>query len=404
MRIVIALLLALGIPYLGLLLLVVAGMLRRDRPPPARWAEPPRWPSVSVVLPAHDEEYRLPATLASLAAQRYPGEHEFIVVDDRSTDATAALARRVAARDERFKVERVTEPSRRAAPKVNAVLHGILRSRGELIVTTDADCRHGPDWLEGLARAFTPGVVMVTGYVEAEAEGPARFVDAFEGADWFSLMLTSRSLLRFGMAFASSANNQAYLRSAFRAAGGFGAAARAPSGDEDLLVQRLGRLPGARVAFACAPSVRVTTRTMGTWRAFLRQRRRWVSRYQHLVQYHPGFVAGLGVLGLESVVLVCALAAAPFVPRLAPWALSLYAAQTVVHVTGMWIGARQLGRPRFGGPLALLWALLHPLYIAFVVVASLVKPAAWRAGALHYRRRFLRTYLRLLRRWLLARA
>ena len=49
------------------------------------------YPSVSVVVAARDEEVSLPACLAALAAQDYPGELEVVLVDDRSRDGTAAV-------------------------------------------------------------------------------------------------------------------------------------------------------------------------------------------------------------------------------------------------------------------------------------------------------------------------
>src|SRR5690606_12028031 len=147
--------------------------------------------------------------------------------------------------DPRVKVVTIKEASKRLAPKVNAVRAGIVGSSGEVIVTSDADCSYRPGWLVAMVSAFQPGVTMVSGYVETNlSQDHGRSAvpcwARIEAADWFSLMLVSRSMLRFGKAYASSANNQAYLRSAFERAGGFGAGARAPSGDEDLLAQRLG--------------------------------------------------------------------------------------------------------------------------------------------------------------------
>src|SRR5581483_7304738 len=57
--------------------------------PPA----PSRWPAVSVVVPARNEAAVLPATLPGLLAQDYPGPFEIVVVDDRSSDGTAEVAR-----------------------------------------------------------------------------------------------------------------------------------------------------------------------------------------------------------------------------------------------------------------------------------------------------------------------
>ena len=379
----------LALPYVGLMLLAFAGLFRHGMEPRTK-----ERPSVTVVIPAHDEEDDLGPTLASLAAQRYPGPAEFVIVDDRSRDGTADVVRAAAARDERIRLVRIDEPSRRLSPKVNAVEHGIAASTGEIIVTSDADCQYPEGWLEGMVAHFAPDVVMVVGYVESTRKGrSSRWLHRFESIDWFSLMLVSRSLTRFGWKFASSANNQAYRRDAFQAAGGFGAPGRAPSGDEDLLTQRLGRLPGSRIVFASRPETRVLTRPIESWSALLRQRRRWVSRYHHVVHYHPGFLASIAVLGFQSVLLAAAILAVPFVPSLLPWVALIWGAEIAVELAGLWVGSRQLGREDLFGWPTLGWALLHPFFIGSVVLWSLVRSGEWRAGAEGYRRRFL------VRRW-----
>ncbi|MEX2534012.1 MAG: glycosyltransferase [Trueperaceae bacterium] len=394
MAILLILLYIFVLPYIGLMLLVVEGMLRRERRPYSAVR-----PSVSVIIPAHDEQENLTATLESLAGQNYPGAVEFIVVDDRSNDATSDIIKRAAERDPRFKGARVSEPSARLAPKVNAVNEGIRCSQGNIIVTSDADCQYPQGWLEGMVSHFEDDVVMVVGYVECtRADLPKTAVATFESIDWFSLMLTSRSLTRFGWKFASSANNQAYRRSAFEASGGFGAGGRAPSGDEDLLTQRLGRLPGSRIVFASSPEVRVLTKPMPSAMSLLRQRTRWVSRYHHVMHYHPGFMASIAALGMQSVLLSLAIPLSFLVPWIAPWVGGLWGVKLGVELAGMRIGMVQLGRRDLWGLPTLAWAVLHPFFIATVVVWSFIRPGEWRAGANGYRRRYWRRQVRELGR------
>lgn len=387
-----------GVPYVLLMLLVIYGMFR-----PGHAARTTRTPSVSVILPAHNEERDLPAALASLAAQEYAGELEFVIVDDRSEDATSEIIAAYARRDPRFKHLRLEEPSRKLAPKVNAVNHAIGNSTGELIIATDADCTHHPGWVAGMAAHFTDGVSMVVGYVSTSRRGEVRsLLQRFESADWFTLMLVSRSLTRLGYKFASSANNLAYRRSAFLEAGGFGAAGRAPSGDEDLLTQKIGRLKGAKVVFAEEERTRVVTRGASSAAALLSQQRRWVSRYHHVMHYHPGFMAGIVSLGATSTLLVVSLLLLPLLPASAPWVAGFWLAKVMVEAVGMRIATRQFGRPDLFGFTSFWWSLMHPPFIAFASVSSFFRPAAWHAGAASYRRMLLQRRLRELKRRLFA--
>ena len=394
MAIFLVLLYALVIPYIGLMLMVVVGMFRRSNRP-----FNPATPPVSVIIPAHNEEAKIGATLASLAEQRYEGEVEFVIVNDRSRDATPAIVQSFVERDTRFRLVNVSEPSRRLSPKVNAVNIGIANSSGEIILTSDADCQYAPTWVSGMVSHFEEDVAMVVGYVESTKPGDgAGPVQRFESTDWLSLMLTSMSLTHFGWKFASSANNQGYRRSAFKEIGGFGASGRAPSGDEDLLTQRMGRLQKGRIVFASDPGIRVLTQPMPSVSALLNQRRRWVSRYRHIMHYHPAFWLSIFTLGFQSVLLSSAILLSLFFPVLVPYVFGLWAFKLSVEFFGMYIGTGIMGRRDLWGVTTLTWALLHPFFIATVVLWSLIKSGEWKAGAQGYRRRFMKRQLREMRR------
>jgi glycosyltransferase involved in cell wall biosynthesis len=103
--------------------------------------------SVSVIIAARNAAETLGATLAGLAAQEFDGEFEVIVVDDGSTDDTAAIARAAA-----LAVTVVGERGVGPGPARNS---GVAAATGSLFAFTDADCVPTPGWLaagvEGLA-------------------------------------------------------------------------------------------------------------------------------------------------------------------------------------------------------------------------------------------------------------
>ncbi|KUJ65685.1 glycosyl transferase [Streptomyces albus subsp. albus] len=118
--------------------------------PATRGLPTPDTIDLTVVVPAYNEERRLPRTLDEIC--RYlrssPGRHagwEVIVVDDGSTDATAAAVREAAAAEPRIRL--LGLPSEHAVPapfarnhgKGHAVRVGVLASRGRRVLVTDAD-------------------------------------------------------------------------------------------------------------------------------------------------------------------------------------------------------------------------------------------------------------------------
>ncbi len=104
-----------------------------------------QWPSVSVVVPAHNEEGHAPWLLRTLMTQEYSGRLEVIFVADRCTDGTLAALERVkhecAGAGSRVTVMLIDNHECPAdwAGKCNAAHQGALRATGERLLFTDAD-------------------------------------------------------------------------------------------------------------------------------------------------------------------------------------------------------------------------------------------------------------------------
>src|SRR5690349_8736466 len=97
----------------------------------------PGSPKLSIVIPAFNEEKRLPATLERIAnyVNASGRETEVIVVDDGSVDGTARVAESFR---EKIPALRVVSNGRNRG-KGYSVRHGSLEARGEIVLFTDAD-------------------------------------------------------------------------------------------------------------------------------------------------------------------------------------------------------------------------------------------------------------------------
>lgn len=117
---------------------------------------------VSVVVPAYNEAKRLPGSLSRVLS--YLDGHcrdraEVIVVDDGSTDDTASLVERVVSCDSRVRLLR----NGRNRGKGFSIRRGVLASRGDLVLTTDADLSAPIEEFEKLYFAIRDGADIAVG-------------------------------------------------------------------------------------------------------------------------------------------------------------------------------------------------------------------------------------------------
>ncbi len=122
----------------------------------------PSSPLVSILIPARNEEGNIGKCLESLTRLNYP-HFEVIIVDDRSTDQTAAIVEGFAKRDARVRLVRNTELQEGWTGKNFALFKGQAHAKGEWLLFSDADTVHAPASLcQSLQFALDKQLDMVT--------------------------------------------------------------------------------------------------------------------------------------------------------------------------------------------------------------------------------------------------
>jgi chlorobactene glucosyltransferase len=114
---------------------------------------PSHAPLVSVIIPARNEARNIARCVRSVLASRYPAL-EVLVVDDHSTDDTAAVARSAVGADERLRIIATSELPNGWFGKQWACTTGAHVAQGELLLFTDADTEHSPDLLPRAVNAL----------------------------------------------------------------------------------------------------------------------------------------------------------------------------------------------------------------------------------------------------------
>jgi hypothetical protein len=115
--------------------------------------EQPRWPSVSIVVPARNEAHTLGRAVETLLGLDYP-ELELVLINDRSTDGTGDLLEALALRHPRLQVVHIDALPVGWLGKTHALHHGSARATGEILLFTDADVHFAPASLKRAVAAL----------------------------------------------------------------------------------------------------------------------------------------------------------------------------------------------------------------------------------------------------------
>ena len=232
---------------------------------------------ISIIVPARNEAHQLPALLDSVAAQNFPRHlFELILVDDFSTDETIAIA-------SSYDFVKVISLAQFIAPnsinsyKKKAIEIGMQHSKGELVLTTDADCVVGNNWLRTIAAYYesTRAQLMVMPVMFMNNHQP---LGIFQLLDFMSLQgITGASVYKKMHSMCNGAN-LAYTRSAFVAVDGFKGIDSIASGDDMLLMHKIAKRFPDGIHYIKSEEVIVQTAPMDTLGSFLQQRIRWASK------------------------------------------------------------------------------------------------------------------------------
>lgn len=246
-------------------------------------AERPRdgWPGVTVLIPAYNEGPVIATTVQAALAADYP-HLELLVLDDGSTDDTAAAATAAAREDPRCRVIR-DEVNRGKADRLNL---GFQTAAHDLVAVTDADTHMHPQAIKRLvARMLTsPLIAAVAG--APHVTNRVRFLatmQVLEAASIIGLIRRTQSLT--GRVGVVAGVLGLFRRDRVLAVGGYNA--RMATEDIDLTWKLL--LAGWQTAYE--PRALVGMQVPATLTPLWAQRRRWARGQGEVLRAHFTSVA-----------------------------------------------------------------------------------------------------------------
>lgn len=322
---------------------------------------------LSVLVAARDEEEAIGECCRAILAQSYPADRfELVVVDDHSADATAAVVLQLA--DPRLRLLRLADFPAYGTGKKAALQLAIDHSRGEHIVTTDADCLPGTDWLTTLAGGFAQGYGMLLAPV-AIAPGNT-FLTAWQGMDVAGTMLLTGATAAWGMPLLANGANFGYTKEWYYALGGHHGHRDKASGDDIFLLQKAALAAPHRIGFLPQAAAVVVTQPAASWRALFWQRLRWAAKTGAYRDWRLVlFQAGVYVLCAALLLLAGAAVVRP--ADYALWAVAAWGIKLLADGLYLHDACHRLGQPAW-----LRWLLpaqvLHVVYIVVVGTLALL--------------------------------
>lgn len=230
--------------------------------------------TVSVIIAARNEEDKIAKTIDDILAQDYPRHlFELIVIDDHSTDGTADIVKNYP----NLKLIQLNETTALNSYKKMAIQTAIAAANGDLIVTTDADCRMGNQWLKTIVDCYEKhGFKMISSPVAYFEE--KNFFEELQSLEFAYLIGLGASTIGNKNPSTCNGANLAYQKKAFFEVGGFKGIDDLASGDDELLLHKMAAIYGNKIGFLKNKNAVVFTHAKATLGEFIQQRKRWASK------------------------------------------------------------------------------------------------------------------------------
>ncbi|MBK9270980.1 MAG: glycosyltransferase [Saprospiraceae bacterium] len=267
-----------GIAYVFLLIWLFRNWRLTPNLNPSDFDQIPFKTRLSVVIAARNEDKNIKSCIESVLSQNYPSElMEVLVVDDQSEDDTPEILEDI--KDPRLKVMRlgVYKKTTIQGSKKKAIAYGVIHAQGDLIITTDADCIAGSQWVSTIVRYYEtyPAPLLI---LPVEIVGSSSFLSLFQKLDSMSTFFIQKTAHDAGFFQLGSAANLAFEKKVYLESDPYGDNMQIASGDDLFLIKKVNQLYKKQTVVLKSTDAIVQTSSVQTLSEFISQRLRWSSK------------------------------------------------------------------------------------------------------------------------------
>jgi cellulose synthase/poly-beta-1,6-N-acetylglucosamine synthase-like glycosyltransferase len=273
-----------GIYFLILFLLLYA----KNRKELYSFPKPTRFPMVSIITPAYNEESAIESTIKNLLALDYPKDKkEIIVVNDGSTDSTAEIVQRLMKFHNEIKLI-----NKKNSGKADSLNRGIAMAKGEFIIVVDADSFPAKDCIKKTIGYFEQDEKIAAVTTKVLAKNNKNFMERYQVFDYV-VIAWSRKIMDFiDSVYVTNGPFSVYRKDLIQKVGGFDK--KNMTEDIELTWNLLSKGYKTKMSYSATVYTIVPNTLMG----WIRQRIRWnLGGWQTLYKYRKHFLKGENSFG-----------------------------------------------------------------------------------------------------------
>jgi glycosyltransferase involved in cell wall biosynthesis len=244
---------------------------------------------VSVIICARDEAANLAKNLPGALVQKYPVNHEVIVVDDNSFDDSRYLLEEFEKTFQQLHVIELKQEAKMITGKKFPLSIGIKTAKHEIVLLTDADCVPATEnWIEGMQQTYDDGTEIVLGYGAYNKK--KGFLNKLVRWETFHTALQYFTYALAGVPYMGVGRNLSYKKTIFFRHKGFSTHNNVPSGDDDLFVNIAANKFNTKINID--PETFTLSEPVNTWAKWIKQKNRHYTTGKYYKPLHK-FLLGL---------------------------------------------------------------------------------------------------------------
>jgi glycosyltransferase involved in cell wall biosynthesis len=360
-----------SIAYGALITTAIIGFNKLKRTLPAKPPEDHLF--ISIVLSARNEAPNISQCIHQIEKQNFPNDcFEVILVDDHSDDETYQLAQ-TALLNSGITHEVIRQSSHRGK-KHNLAL-AIQKSRGSIIVTTDADItyRH-PNWILTISnyfKTYSPNLLVMP----VDFENKSGLIETFQIIENLALTGVTAGYAGIQKPFLCNGANLAFKKSVYEKVNRYESHKHISSGEDVFLLEEIKKINSSSIHYVLLRELIVKTAPIHSLKDLLQQRLRWAYKAKYNPN-HFNLFAGFIIMAANLLFLalfVAILKKSVIIPYLSIFALSKF----VFDFLLLFLASDFLGRVKY------IWWLIpfecvYWMYTLIVGIVSLFYKPYWK--------------------------